>query len=35
VTVTLLRAFAAGPAGLVHPSRSNLARFGIHGPGRA
>jgi hypothetical protein len=29
VTVTLLRAFAAGPAGRSHPSHSNLARFGI------
>jgi hypothetical protein len=27
VTVNLLRAFAAGPAGRHHPSRSNLARF--------
>jgi hypothetical protein len=29
VTVRLLRAFAAGPAGRLHPSRSNLARFRI------
>jgi hypothetical protein len=29
VTVKLLRAFARGPAGAQHPSRSNLVRFGI------
>ena len=29
VTVRLLRAFARGPAGARHPSRSNLARLGI------
>jgi hypothetical protein len=33
VTVNLLRQLAAGPAGWRHPSRSNLARFGI-GPAR-
>jgi hypothetical protein len=33
VTVNLLRLFAAGPAGRRHPSRSNLARFGIDPPG--
>jgi hypothetical protein len=27
ITTNLLRAFAAGPAGRAHPSRSNLARF--------
>jgi hypothetical protein len=27
--VNLLRAFAGGPAGVHHPSRSNLARLGI------
>ena len=29
VTENILRAFAAGPAGLVHPSVSNLSRFNI------
>jgi hypothetical protein len=29
VTVNLLRAFASGPAGQHHPSRSNLARLGL------
>jgi hypothetical protein len=29
VTVNLLRAFARGPAGQRHPSRSNLARLGL------
>ena len=32
VTANLLRAFAAGPAGVAHPSVSNLQRFGIATP---
>jgi hypothetical protein len=30
VTANVLEAFVAGPAGLVHPSVSNLAELGIH-----
>jgi hypothetical protein len=33
VTVNVLRAITAGPAGRLHPSRSNLARFRIHPSG--
>jgi hypothetical protein len=29
-TIKLLTVFGRGPAGRLHPSRSNLARFGIH-----
>jgi len=29
ITANILRMFAAGPAGIDHPSRPNLARFGI------
>jgi hypothetical protein len=29
ITTNILKAFAAGPAGLAHPSVSNLADFGI------
>jgi hypothetical protein len=29
ITTNILRMFAAGPAGIDHPSRPNLARFGI------
>ncbi|HVA60481.1 MAG TPA: N,N-dimethylformamidase beta subunit family domain-containing protein [Mycobacteriales bacterium] len=32
VTTRLLEAFAAGPAGAVHPARQNLARLGIAAP---
>lgn len=29
ITANVLEAFVAGPAGLVHPSKSNLAELGI------
>jgi hypothetical protein len=29
VTANVLRVFAAGPAGMAHPARDNVARFGL------
>jgi hypothetical protein len=29
ITQNILRAFAAGPAGVAHPAQSNLSDFGI------